>query len=302
MIAYIKRLIQNGWRIFRSKLTISFFLTLTVILITVFLWQVISANFLVGKGLNYVEKKLDFSIYFKDGTDNEDIKTLQGILENFKDVDRVILVNKEKAFEEFKFETEKNPVIFEALKEIQTNPLSDYLIIKGKSPKVYEEIAGYLDGSPYRALIEFITYAENQKIIKKFISLSQKIKFIMGLVVIFIGIFCALLIFNSTILMIYSQKDEIEVLKLIGASNFFIRSPFLIFSVIITILGFLVGSFLSIIIIQNTNQMLLAVIPEGDLQSYVFTNFLGITSFIFGFLLLINLISTGLSLQKYLKI
>lgn len=124
----------------------------------------------------------------------------------------------------------------------------------------------------------------------------------MGLVVIFIGIFCALLIFNSTILMIYSQKDEIEVLKLIGASNFFIRSPFLIFSVIITILGFLVGSFLSIIIIQNTNQMLLAVIPEGDLQSYVFTNFLGITSFIFGFLLLINLISTGLSLQKYLKI
>ena len=106
------------------------------------------------------------------------------------------MVNKEKAFEEFKFETEKNPVIFEALKEIQTNPLSDYLIIKGKSPKVYEEIAGYLDGSPYRALIEFITYAENQKIIKKFISLSQKIKFIMGLVVIFIGIFCALLIFN----------------------------------------------------------------------------------------------------------
>lgn len=302
MISYLKRLIKNGWQIFKTKKLISVFSTLTVVLITIFLWQIVSANFLINKSLGYVQKKLDFSIYFKDGTQPEDIRKLQAILENFQNIDRVMLISKEKALEEFKVDTEKNPVIVQALKEIQSNPLSDYLVIRAKEPKVYEEIAGYLDGSPYRSLVEFITYSENQKIIKKFINLSQKVKFAVGLIILFVGIFCALVIFNSTILMIYSQKAEVEVLKLMGASNFFVRSPFLIFAAIVTIFGFLIGTFLSVIIIQNINQMFLAIVPDGDLQSYVFDNFFKLNAAIFGFLLLINLASTGLSLQKYLKI
>jgi cell division transport system permease protein len=302
MISFLKRIFQNGWKVFRSKLLISFFSTLTVVLIGVFIWQAVIVNFFINKGLGYIEKKLDFSIYFKDGTEQDDIKKLQAILENFPNIDRVMLVNKERAFEEFKKEIEKNPVIVQALEAIQVNPLSDYLIVRGQNPKIYEEIANYLEGSPYRSLIEFVTYAENQKIIQKFINFSQKIKFTLGLIIVFVGVFCALVIFNLTILIIYSQKDEIEVLKLIGASNFFVRSPFLVFALIVTIFGFLLATLLSIIIIQNINPVFLTMIPAADLEEYIFGNFWKISGTIFGFLLFINLVSTWLSLQKYLKI
>src|SRR3989344_4329958 len=100
----LKRIFASGWKLFTTKLNISILGVLTVTLISIFLWQAVVINVLMEGGLQYVQDKLDFSVYFKEGADSEDAKKLQGIIENMPNVDRVILITKEKAFEQFKEE------------------------------------------------------------------------------------------------------------------------------------------------------------------------------------------------------
>ena len=154
--------------------------------------------------------------------------------------------------------------------ELNTNPLVDYLIVRAKDPTAYAKVASYLNQSPYRSLIEFVTYAENQQIINKFISVSNNLRLFILVFLILIMAFGSLIIFNSTLVAIFAQREEVEVLRLIGASNWFIRLPFLIFTFLISIFGYLISLFLVALITMKTSGFISIILPQANFSQFVF--------------------------------
>lgn len=297
----IFKIIQDGWKIFRTRKLVSLVDFLTILLVSLFVWSGVFLFYFTNQGLKYVEQKLDFSIYFKAETPPEDSKKLQAILENLPKVERVIYVSKNEALQNFQKEAQKNPVISKALNELKINPLVDYLIVRAETPDAYQQVADYIDKSPYRPLVDFITYSENQKIIERFIGISKKIQLAILAFLLLIVVFGAFIIFTTTLIAIYAQKEEIEVLRLIGASNWFIRMPFLVFTLIVSLLAYFLSFLIVVISTSRLNSFIGLLLPQADLMQFLLDNFWLLHLYLFGFILLINLVSTFVAMQKYLK-
>lgn len=296
------RIFKEGFELFKTKNLISLVNVFIFFLTTFFILFFILIYYVINEGTDYVKTKLDFTVYFKETTSREDIDKLISILESFNGVDKVIFVTKERALEEFQRKFITNPTIVKALNELKINPFVDYLIVRADNVEVYEEISKYLESSPYRATIDFLTYSENKEVINRFIKISNQIRLALILFIILIGIFASLIIFNSTLLTIYSQRDEIEIFRLIGAPNYFIRLPFIIFQYISGFLGFLIAEGLFILFLVKIRDFWKNILVTINPEIFYFVNFWNINIAILIFILIISTISTSLALQKYLKI
>ncbi len=195
-----------------------------------------------------------------------------------------------------------NQTLSQALQELKINPLVDYLVVRADNPETYGEIAKYIEQSPYRAIIEFLTYYENQRVINRFLNFSLQVKFLIFIFLVLILIFASLVIFNTTLLSIYSQKEEIEIYRLIGASNYVIRLPFLISTTISAFLGFILAEAIVVLFLMRTNNFWNKLIINLNSQYLFYQNFFTLNFWIFGFIFLISIITSLIALQKYLKI
>ncbi|GIW66914.1 MAG: cell division protein FtsX [Candidatus Parcubacteria bacterium] len=298
----IVRLIKEGWELFKKRKLITFVLVFISFLISFLVLLSIILFYFSSEFIDFLKTKLDFSIYFREETSKEDIDKLKNILENFNGVEEVIYVSKESAFEDFQKKYISNPIITKSLAELNVNPLVDYLIVKAKNPGVYNEIAKYLETSPYRAVIDFLTYTENKNIIERFINISKQVNFIIFIFLILVFIFAFFLILNLTLLTIYSQKEEIEVFRLIGAPNYFIRLPFIVFNLISSLLGYIIAEGFFVLFLLKTRdfwkQLLITLNPE----MFFYNNFFLINGSLIFFIIFINIFASIVAMSKYLKI
>ena len=292
----------EGWILFKKRKLISFVLVFISFLLSSFILSGIFIYYLSNEIVSYLRSRLDFSIYFKEETNREDINKLKNILEGFNGVKEVIFITKESAFEEFQKKYIANPSIVKSLIELNINPLIDYLIVRADDVKIYSDIASYLETSPYRVLIDFTTYSENKRVIDRFASVSNYLNLVILIFSVVILLFTFLIVFNLTLLSIFSQKDEIEVLRLIGAPNYFIRLPFIVFNLISSILGFIIAQIFFVFFIFKTSDFWKQLLITLQPINFYLNNFWLINLAILGFLLITNIIASTLAIQRYLKI
>jgi len=251
--------------------------------------------------IDFLKQRLDFSIYFKPSVTKEDIIKVKKILQEFPGVKEIEYITQEMAFEKFKKETQFNNIIVKALEELKTNPLMDYLIVKSDNPEVYLQISEYLTKSPYKNLIDYISYFENQKIIKRIYNLNLQIKLVIIGVIIFIIIFCFFIIFNTTLTTINLKKEEIEILRLIGAENWYIRMTYFFYITFYSLIGYLIFLLFLILFLIKTENFWINLIPNFNPSYFFKENFFILNFSFFAIILIINYLSTFISLEKYLK-
>jgi len=301
MLNKIKKIIKSGYNLFWQEKIISLINLGTTILVTFFIWFGFLSFYFFHQMINYLQQRLDFSIYFKTNVTRDEILKVQKILEQFPGVIKVDFVPQEVAFKKFQEEAKSNPVIAKALKELQTNPLVDYLIVKAENSEVYPKIADFLEKSPHKAYLDYITYFENQRVIKKIISISNQLRLLISVLIIVILAFSSLIIFNTSLVSIYSQKEEIEVLKIIGADNWFIRGPFFVYIFIFSFLGYIISLGILILFLMKTENFWPTIISNFQPSIFISENFLILNLIAFGLILTINLVSAFMSMEKYLK-
>jgi cell division transport system permease protein len=301
MLNKLKKIIVSGYELFWQEKTISLVNIGNTILVSVFIWAGILSFYFLNQMINYLKERLDFSIYFRYDVSKEDILKVQKVLASFPGVTEVNFIPQEVALKKFQEEAKSNPVIAKALKELQANPLVDYLIVKAENPEVYPKIVDYLEKSPFKAYIDYITYFENQKVIKKIISLSNRLKLFITALIVVILIFSSLIIFNTALISIYSQKEEIEILRLIGAGSWFIRGPFFVNIFIFSFLGYIISLAILILFLIKTENFWPAILPNFQPSIFISEHFFMLNLLILGLILLINLASTWISMIKYLK-
>ncbi|OHA16465.1 MAG: hypothetical protein A3C79_02485 [Candidatus Taylorbacteria bacterium RIFCSPHIGHO2_02_FULL_45_28] len=180
-----------------------------------------------------VKDKVDVNVYFTLEAPEADILVLKKDVERLMEVSRVEYLSRDQALVQFKAKWQDNALIMRGLDEIGTNPFPASLNVKAKDPGQYASVVNFLenkvpttaDGTP---LIEKINYQQNKLVIERLgriIPAVEQAGFVAGVIFIIVAI---IVIWNTIRLVVYTSKDEISVMKLVGASNIYVRGPLVI--------------------------------------------------------------------------
>ncbi|MBU2524709.1 ABC transporter permease [Patescibacteria group bacterium] len=236
--------------IMRNKLfTLS---TILVISIILFILNVtVSLNISTSKKLDEFQQKVDIIVYLKDDADLMRIKGLEDSLKNMPEVKNVAYTSKEEAMKKFLKSFPKDYDPFE--RYVISNPLpSDLTIITDKAEN-HQIVINFLKQGEYSDLLTQVHESDvvNEQITNNLISITRSIEnFLFWLIVTF-SISTILIIINSIHLTIYSRRDDIQVMKLVGARPLFIKLPFIFEGMIYGLVASLV-SIGTIIIMSQT--------------------------------------------------
>jgi cell division transport system permease protein len=259
-------------------------------------------NIIINYTTESLENKIDISVYFFDKATDEQLLIIKNQIAKRDDVADVKYISKVEALEIW-----NSRQMDERIKNLVTadnNPLPRSLEIKATDPDHLDSIATYLTKDEYKDLIRKVDYQENKDIIQKLksvIEFSRKLGIALSTVFILISI---LVILNTIRLTIVTRKDELEIMRLVGANNNFIKIPFFIEAILYGIFG----SVLSMIILVIGFNLITPYITHylGDL-SIDFNNFLTSNLIIIILLQLVisislSVVCSWISIRKYLKI
>lgn len=229
--------------IFRNfSLSIASIACTTITLILVSISLVVSIN--VNKVTKDLEKELTIVVYLNRDATAEDIENIKEDISSYKNVSEV----EYKSKDEWKLEMQNYSSTLETtLSYLETNPLLDSLTVKVKDAKKLKETNTYIESIEK---VESSSYGEGMA--EKILSIFDVVKKATVVIVIALLLVTSFLINNTIKLTIFSRKNEIEIMRLVGTSNFTIKLPFLfegffigilgsIIPIIITIYGYIIG-------------------------------------------------------------
>lgn len=257
--------VTSFWRNRMISIAGTLVMTLTLIIISVFVILLLVVN----STIKTINNKIDLAVYFKDAPTDQEIIQQKSQVETLAEVKQVVFVDKNTAFDRWQ---ERN--IDAKLKSAVTredNPLPRSLEIKVKNPDDIPKVATYFDSPSIKPMIQKTSNQENQLVITRLIGVTrfiQRMGIISSTVFIIISI---LIIFNTIRLAIYTRRDEIDIMKLVGANKSFIRNPFILEGIIHGILATVLSVvilYLGIYFLSPMISKYLGEILEGNLISY----------------------------------
>ncbi len=313
----LKRITRTGFVSFWRNSFLSF---AAVVVITLALCVFGGMLFISAFGkamITDIKDKVDINVYFTLNAGENDILNLKKDIEKLPDVSRVEYISRDAVLEQFKAKWNNDALIMQGLEEIGSNPFSAVLNVKAKEPGRYASISDFLskknitssDGS---LLVSKVNYPQNKVIIdrlSRIIPAIEKAGSAVGLILIIVAV---IIVFNTIRLIIYTSKDEIAVMKLVGASNIYVRGPLVVsgimygvFSAILTLV--LMGAIaywgdafiLQFAGVQLAKDFELVV---NVLFKYFVTNWSQIFIIIMGSGVVLGGISSYVAVRKYLRV
>ena len=235
----LKYFFVDAFKSLKRNRTLSIAAMITV-LITFFIFgtfMLIGLNF--NKAIEDVASKVEIKVNLDDDIKLIDQREIQLKLEEQSGVKEVVYESKEEAFLNFKESLKDNPGLLQGF-DLQNNPLPSSFIVKLEDPIYAEEIAKVVEGM---SGVEDIS-KQQQDMIDTISSFIDGVR-IAGVVlfVVFIGV-SIFLITNTTKITVYSRRREVGIMKFVGATDWFIRWPFIIEGMIIGFVGSLLASLL----------------------------------------------------------
>lgn len=216
----IQQFHRNLW------LSIATIILLMLSLLTVNL--VVSLGAVAQAATAAVEDKIDVSVYFKPTVGNEQAEGIRAKLLALPEVKEVSYVPKEGAFARFKERHKNDPVISESLQELGDNPFGATLAIKANDPTQYQKILEFLEAPEYKDLIEEKNFEDHRAVISRINALMKNMRSFGASVALVFGLISILVVINTVRVAVYTHRGEIKVMRFVGASNWFIRGPFLL--------------------------------------------------------------------------
>ena len=279
-------------------------------IITIFLsLLIIGIFFIAGSVINNVvadiESQVSITAYVADDASQEDIDSVMRSIEGMDGVESVTFTTKEQALENFTTSMTSNPDIVAQLDG--QNPLPASIDVQLAEAQEVSSIAqGILDNETFVSICDnpedpSDSLQYGQKTVDKLFSFTNAIR-IVGVALIALLIVIAFIFINNTIrLAILARRKEIAIMRLVGASNGFIRGPFLMEGALHAV----IGSILAIVILELLHQLLLPRISAAlpwlpiaiDPVTFVFI-YLGLL--VAG--LLIGIFGSLLAMRRYLKV
>jgi len=282
---------------------------LSIVTITILLLALFSINTLLtvrvisDNAVAAVKEKINISLYLKAETPESEIMALKAQISNFDKVKSINYISRQSALDSFRDKYKNNQEVLSALKELGRNPLSPSLTIV---PKNFADSGLLINELKMidNPIIESRDFSDNTVILSKINDINRRVNEV-GMFIIAIFILTSLLVvYNSIRVAIYTHRQEIEIMRLVGASNFFIYMPYVVSAFVYTLISILIVisvfyPFLSLL------QPYLEVFFMGysvNILSYFVNNFAYIFGLEFLTVFVINILATLIAVRKYARV
>ncbi len=301
----IKRIIKSGFFGFWRNGFVSFSSVLVMIITLVVIASTIFLSAILNTSLQEIKNKVDINVYFVRTASEENILSLKKSLEVLPEVKLPVeYVSRADALADFRKRHENDQFTIQALDELGDNPLGASLNIKAKEPSQYQGIAEFLQNKEAgeNSIIDKINYYQNKDAIDtltKMINSANKLGFWITLFLVIVSI---LITFNTIRLAIFMSKDEIAVMRLVGASRLYIRGPFVVSG---AIYGF-ISALITLVCFFPLTLWLGGVTEEFfvglNVFAYYIANFPQIFAILVGSGVFIGAVSSFLAVRRHLKL
>ena len=213
--------------------------TVIILILALFSINMLLVVKVVGEtAIGAVKEKIDINLFLKSAASEEEILVLKTKVSELSEVKEVVYISKAEALENFKNKHEDNPEIIEALRELGKNPLTPSLVIKPKNLDSFDNLINRLNAFDDE-IIESRNFTNYQLMLSKINDITNKVSEA-GIILSSIFIFISLLvIYNSVRVAIYTHRREIMIMRLVGASRWFIQMPYLLSSTVYTLVAVL---------------------------------------------------------------
>jgi cell division transport system permease protein len=304
MIA-LKRIIKAGFLNFKRGGLVSWAAVLVVTITLSVITLIILLQAVLHFSLNQIKDKVDVTIYFTTNAPEDKILALKSSLLQLPEVSSVSYTSSADALKLFRNRHQSDYPTIQALDEIGANPLGAYLNVKAKEIGQYESIANFMKSdnalvSGSASIIDKVNYYQNKLVIDRLntiISGAQKLGFLVTLLLVIISI---IITFNTIRLTIFISKEEIGVMRLVGASKMHVRGPFMIEGAIYG----MVATFITLILFAPATAWLGYNMTDFlgiNMYDYYLSNLFQIFAILFFSGIILGIISSFLAVRKYLN-
>ena len=302
MILSAARVVKFAFKDFWRNLGLSL-MTISILVLTYFsLNLLVIVNFFTDAAIQVIENRVDISVYFGPDVSDERVHGVRGNLTSLPEVKEVIFISRDEALEQFKKNHAEEPEILAALQEVGENPLGPVLVIKAKDAGRYGPILEALESPAIKSLVEDKTVQDHRVLIERLTSVTAKVqRAALGLSLVF-ALISLLIVFNTIRVSIYIHREEIAIMRLVGASSNFVRIPFLIETFLFNVISLGIVAAL-VFPALNVIEPAARAFFDADvgITAYYQEHWLEIFGYQLGAVTFLSLVATALSMRRYLK-
>lgn len=283
---------------------------LSFISLTMFVLTLLTINVLIGinalgdAALSALEQKVEISVYFNPETSGDIVKAAQGYLLGLSQVRDVKFVSAQETLDLFRERHKDNAVILASLDAVGENPFGDALVVSARSSEDFPFILKALETPEFSPVIKEKDFTDYAQIIDRLHLISARIRLVGILLSLFFGLMATLVVFNTIRVAIYVHREEIGIMKLVGANDWFIRGPFLLEALFYTVGATLLMVGLVSVGVRAADPWLAEYF--GDAQVSIGAYFMANAPLIFGaqFLAMgmVSLTTTLFAMRRYLRV
>lgn len=296
------RIIKFAFQDLGRNFSLSFMTVFILVLMLLSVNTLWSLDVLTKAAVEAVKKQIDVSIYFVPEATDKNVNEIKSYMEMFPEITNIKLQSKEEVLASFREQHKLQKEALDALDELGKNPFGPTMIIKTKEPQDYKKIIDALNVPEYENLIEAKSFDNHEDAIERLQNITNRIEKIgFGLTILF-ALISFLIIFNTIRVAISTQRMEINIKRLVGASNWFIRGPYFVESIVFTVLSMLFTIVIVFLGLRWIDPYLAVVLPNGfSLTNYFQSNMLMLFGVQTLAVLLLTVLSSGLAMRKQLK-
>jgi cell division transport system permease protein len=236
---------------------------------------------------------VEINVLIKDGTQHADILTLETQIKSLPNIGQVSFVSKDQGLQDLKNKLKDNADLLTGLE--QQNPLPDKFVVKAENPLETAQLAAKIKNFP---MVDTVNFGETT--VNKLFTMTKIIRNTGAVFVIGLSLTALFLISNTIKITIFARRREIEIMKLVGATNGFIRWPFLVEGLLIGVFGSILPILVLAIgydyMVNNIHGMLLFQFAPFDPLMY------GVTGILIGIGALIGMFGSVMSIRRFLRV
>lgn len=300
------------WRVFKSGFRNTFrnawlstaataIMAVTLLIMTFFAFSI----FFVRSQLNEVQQKIDLTVFISDDAKDEQIKALQNKVLQTGGVESVEFVSKADALKRLENSSEEGKKLAKSATEIG-NPLPASLEVKLEKLDDIGGINKQIRELPEAVIVTETSYDsrdDNRKgVIENVIKISNGVTRVGAILSIVFLVIALLIIFNTIRMAIFTRREEIEIMKLVGATKWFIRGPFIVEGSMYGVFGATIATIALIPIGRVAGQFLVDKFNAGQAMAYFGTNFWLVVLCIYALGIFIGAVSSWLAISRHLKL
>lgn len=297
----ILRIIKSGWQSFIRNYWLTTATVAIMILALLGIAGLALFSVMTQAVTDNLQNRVDISVYFNGDTSEDKILSVRKELIDLSEVKSVDYVSQDAALKSFREKHKDSPVLLQSLQELDQNPLEASLNIKANVASQYETIANYLGQDRFQGMIDKINYTQNKDIIARLTRLTGNIQNGGLIISLFLGLLAILVSFNTVRLTMYNWREEISVMRLVGASNWFIRGPFLVEGVVYGVVAGAVTLLLIYPALYLISPKITNFLPGVDLLYFYQVNFWQFLALLLGVGIALGGVSSLIAIRRYLK-